>query len=80
MAYTIMVTGRTVNDDGSIQYQMDDGSGILFTDAAEESTWCDETNLETIIRPIIKRIAVCKTVHDGHEVKAGFSQGKRQLM
>ena len=66
MAYTVTVTNRLVNDDGSIQYQMDDGWGVVFADASGEASWCNDAEIEELLLPIARRIAACKTVDYGH--------------
>lgn len=63
MAISLTVSSRTINPDGSVQYQFDDGTGVMFDSIADEEAWCVESDIEVQMRGDMIRIAVCKTVH-----------------
>lgn len=73
MAYTVTVTSRVVNDDGSIQYQMDDGTGIILPNQEVENDWCDEQQIDIASIALVNRIAICKTVHNGVNAIVDFN-------
>lgn len=60
---SLQVVSRTVDSEGAVQYQFDDGTGVVFDSVAAEEAWCVESDIEVQIRPDLIRIAVCKTVH-----------------
>ena len=60
---SIQVVSRTVDAAGAIQYQFDDGSGVVFPDAAAEASSCLDSAIELQMRANMVQIAVCKTVH-----------------
>lgn len=65
MAFSVTVSSRTVNPDGSIQYQFANGFGVVFATTTEEQDWCDQSDIESQIRGQIMRIAVRKTIDSG---------------
>lgn len=60
---SIQVISRTVDADGLVQYQFDDGTGVEFASVTDEESWCVEPDTELLMRPNMVRVAVCKTVH-----------------
>ena len=62
MAFSLTVSSRTVNPDGSIQYQFADGTGVMFPNAAIETEWSDQSDIETTILRQVQRVAVNRTL------------------